>query len=137
MNQNQANLKRVVDEFIAVSNKVIGESIKNREQLEDRELDLLAQKIWDLRHFSLELMQNCRDESLWHNAEILKNLTESEIQVDGSSEKTVSLIRAADEKKRDLKDYNIRQIVSSLAKEEALREVFFEDLLEISQDLAA
>lgn len=136
MNHNQVNLKRAVDEFVSISNKVIQNAIKGQSTPSSEELDLFAQKVLDLRHFSLEMMQNCKDEDLWHNAELLKNLTESEIQIDGSPNST-TLVYAADQKKKELKDDNIRKIVRSLAKEAALREVFFEDLLEISKDLAA
>lgn len=137
MNPNQANLKKALDEFLSISNKVIQNAIKGQSNPSTEELDLFAQKVLDLRHFSVEMMRNCKDESLWHNAEILKNLTESEIQLDGSPNKTTTLVYAADQKKKELKDENIRKIVLSLAKEASLREVFFEDLLEISRDLAA
>lgn len=137
MNRNQANLKKALDEFVSISNEIIQKAIKGQSKPSTEELDLFAQKVLDLRHFSVELMQNCKDESLWHNAEIIKNLIESEIQIDGAPDYTTTLVYAADEKKKNLKDENIRKIVSSLAQEADLREVFFGDLLEISRDLAA
>ena len=137
MDRSTRDLKRIVDEFIAISIRMVKVAKTNEHDLNDNELNQLAEKIRTLRDYSSELMKTCRDESLWHNAEILKKLTEFQVQIDHQTGESTSMIQAADESKKELKNRGLRSIVISLAKEDALREVLIEDLAQISRELAA
>jgi hypothetical protein len=139
MSKHKKNLKIVIDNFIQESSETLTTAKINKKGLSHQVLESLAQKIWDLHHFAIELLENEKhlDESTRYNAIIIKDLTEAEIALNGDQENSISLLNAADETRKTHKDKMLRTLIESWAIEENLKEVLFDDLIQISKELAA
>jgi len=139
MDAHKKNLKEVIDRFIQEGSETLKTVKKNKDGLTHQVLESLAQRIWDLHHFAVELLEKEKqmDESTRYNAIIIKDLTESEIALNGDQENSISLLNAAGETKKAHKDKMLRTLIESWAVEENLKEVLFDDLIQISKELAA
>jgi hypothetical protein len=139
MDKYKQNLKSVIDSFIQEGSATLKTAKLNKKALTHQVLDSLAQRIWDLHHFAVELLEKEKhmDESTRYNAIIIKDLTESEIAFDGDQENSISLLNAAGETMQSKKDTMLRALIESWAVEENLKEVLFDDLIQISKELAA
>ena len=131
------NLKKVIDSFLTESNRICKDIESNPEKLQHRDIEVLAEKIWDLRHFAIELLGQFPDESTWYNASIIKELIDEPIEIDPDKKKKLSLIQAADLTKKKNNDLSLRMLLRSWSVEKSAREVLFSNLKEISKELTA
>lgn len=136
MDQDTRDLKEKIDLFLRDSFLTI-KKLKNTDfgsVLEDeiQEMQTISQRIWDLHHFSQKLLANHPSESNYYNAKIIKDLIEEQIGRHANS-----LIKAADLAKKNSDYKHMKAIILELAREDSAREVLFENLKEISQELAA
>ncbi len=131
------NLKKVIESFLQESNRIVNTVEKTPEKLQSRDIEVLAEKIWDLRHFALELIQQFPDESTWYNASIIKNLIDEPLEIDPDGKTKLSLLDAADLTKKSHNDRCMRNLVRSWTIEKAAREVLFSNLRDISRELTA
>lgn len=137
MDHAKQNLKRVIDTFLKENAKTLQAAERNHKKLDKRELEPLAESIWDLRHFAEELIHQKPDESTFYNAKIIKELTDESIELNMESKPKISLIQAADDVKKYDRKENLECIVQAMVDDPALREVLISNLEEMSQDLAA
>lgn len=135
MNQARQNLKKVIDAFLNQSDKTVEQVKQHQRPLSNEDFEVLAEKIWELRHFAIELLEQKPDETTWYNASIIKDVTDQPLHIDDRT--SVSLVHAASEVKRDHRIHSLETIVHALAEEDTLRNVLFEDLEQISRELAA
>lgn len=126
------SLKDMIDLFLRDSSKVIRAIKREKKSPNPDEFEEIAQRVWDLHHFSQELMEARPTESMYYNARIIKELTEERL-----GEIDASLIEAADAMKKEKNDSLMKSAVEKLAQEDKARNVLFENLEEISQELAA
>ena len=131
------NLKKVIDSFLQESNRIVTTVEKAPEKLQSRDIEVLAEKIWDLRHFALELIQQFPDESTWYNASIIKNLIDEPLEIDPDNKIKLSLLNAADLTKKNHNDRSLRNLLRTWTIEKASREVLFSNLRDISRELTA
>ncbi|MBM3192747.1 MAG: hypothetical protein FJZ59_00750 [Chlamydiae bacterium] len=131
------NLQKVIESFLSESNRIVSIVETHPEKLQGRDLEILAEKIWDLRHFSIELLNQFPDESTWYNASIIKELVDEPIAMDPNKRKKTSLIAAADLTKKSHNDKTLRHLLRSWTIEKKAREVLFSNLREISKELAS
>ncbi len=129
------NLHKVIDAFVSESNRIIQTIEKEPNQLQNRDIEVLAEKIWDLRHFALELLQQFPDESTWYNASIIKEIIDEPLEIDPDGKTKLSLLEAADLAKKMHNDRSLRSLLRSWIIETKAREVLFSNLRQISQEL--
>lgn len=122
----------MIDLFLRDSAKTIRAIKRERKNPTPEEFQELAQRVWDLHHFSMELMDARPTESIYYNARIIKELIEESL-----GEVNASLLEAADAMKKQNDESLIHRAVKKLAEEDSARTVLFENLEEISQELAA
>lgn len=131
------NLKKVIEAFLHESSRIINTVENQPEKLQARDLEIFAEKIWDLRHFAIELISQFPDESTWYNASIIKQLIDEPLDIDPDKKTHISLIQAADLAKKTHNDQTLRSLIRAWTVESAAREVLFTNLREISQELSA
>ena len=131
------NLKKVIDSFLHESTRIVKTVENEPERLQARDIEVLAEKIWDLRHFAQELIGQFPDESTWYNASIIKDLIDEPIYINPEGKSRISLIRAADLTKKSHNDKALRNLLRSWTVEKAARDVLFTNLVEISKELSA
>ncbi len=131
------NLKKVIDAFLKESKRMVHEIETRPEKLQQRDIEVLAEKIWDLRHFAIELLGQFPDESTWYNASIIKELIDEPIDIDPDKKRKLSLIQAADLTKKMHNDMSLRLLLRSWSVEKKARDVLFSNLAEISKELTA
>lgn len=131
------NLKKVIDSFLSESSRIVTTVENQPEKLQARDIEVLAEKIWDLRHFALELLHQFPDESTWYNASIIKELVDEPLAIDPDGKVRISLIEAADLAKKTSNDKTLRTLVRAWTIEKAAREVLFSNLRDISKELTA
>ncbi len=136
-NLAKKNLKKVIESFLSESSRIVATVENEPEKLQRRDLEILAEKIWDLRHFAIELLNQFPDESTWYNASIIKDLIDEPIAMDPNKRKKTSLIQAADLAKKFHNDKTLRHLLRSWTIEKTAREVLFSNLKEISKELAS
>lgn len=138
MDPANKNLKVVIDEFLAESNRVLKTMKRTGEEPKKDDLERLSKCIWDLRHFACELLEHGpSDENAFYNARIIKQIMEEPITLDRETSSAISLIDAADRVKRENQEAELQKLVSRWNNEVAMRKVFFDDLHQIAQELAA
>ncbi len=138
MNHNaKKNLKKVIDAFLHESTRIVNTAENQPDRIQARDLEIFAEKIWDLRHFALELLDQFPDESTWYNASIIKELIDEPLDIDPEGKVKVSLIQAADLAKKTRNDKTLRMLLRAWTIESAAREVLFSNLRDISRELAA
>lgn len=135
MDDAKKNLQRVIESFLSQSSKALSESSQG--QLSEEELEAFADKIWELRHFAVELLESHPDESTWYNASIIKELVEQPLVIEDETKPKKSLIQAADEIKKEHRTRTLIAVVQSLNKEPTFRDILFTNLKQISLELAA
>lgn len=136
LEEPKKNLQRVIHKFVSQMVKSI-ELCKNEPSLLSKtELDKLSERIWEMRHFAVELLEYHPEESTWYNASIVQQIVEQPILLQGSCKKT-TLIQAADYCKKQNNDACLRLIVTSWACEGAPCNVLLTNLQEISEELTA
>lgn len=131
------NLQKVIESFLSESSRIVSIAENEPEKLQGRDIEILAEKIWDLRHFSIELLNQFPDESTWYNASIIKELVDEPIALEPNKRKKTSLITAADLAKKSHNDKTLRYLIRSWTIEKKAREVLFTNLREISKELAS
>ncbi|MBS0585626.1 MAG: hypothetical protein JSR76_04930 [Verrucomicrobia bacterium] len=136
LHEPKKNLQRVIQKFLVQAVKTVDLTKRDPSLLSKQELDKLAERIWELRHYAVELLEHQPEESTWYNASIIQQIVEQPITIPGSF-KTVTLIKAADETKKANNDTLLRHVVSCWMAEDALRQVLFSNLQEISEELTA
>lgn len=136
MDEAKKNLKRVIDNFLSQAIQSLKLLKKNHGELSRDDLERLAEKIWELRHYSVELLEKQPDESTWYNASLIKDIVEQPIQLE-EGHGSLTMIQAADSAKKLQQTRPLQNIVVKWSKEYRTSEVLFEDLYEISRDLAA
>jgi len=137
MNSNKQNLKNVIDNFLSQSTKTLQLGKDNEENLNEDEIKTLAEKIWELRHFSIELLECYPDESTQYNASIIKEVVEQPIVLEDRKKPKISLVQAADAAKKNNDLRPLTLIIKALNQKPTYSETFFEDLKQISLELAA
>ncbi len=131
------NLKKVIESFLAESSRIVTTVENQPEKLQARDIEVLAEKIWDLRHFALELMAQFPDESTWYNASIIKELIDEPLAIDPDGKTSISLIQAADHAKKAHNDKTLRTLIRAWTIEKKARDVLFSNLRDISKELTA
>ena len=131
------NLQKVIESFLSESSRIVSIAENEPEKLQGRDIEILAEKIWDLRHFSIELLNQFPDESTWYNASIIKELVDEPIALEPNKRKKTSLITEADLAKKSHNDKTLRYLIRSWTIEKKAREVLFTNLREISKELAS
>ena len=131
------NLKKVLEAFLTDSSRILNTAENQPDKLQTRDFEILAERIWDLRHFALELLEQFPDESTWYNASIIKELIDEPIEIDPDGKARISLIQAADLAKRMHNDKNLRMLLRSWIIDVSAREVLFSNLKQISRELIA
>jgi hypothetical protein len=129
------NLHKVIDSFLAETSRIVETIEKQPNLLQNRDIEVLAEKIWDLRHFALELLQQFPDESTWYNASIIKEITDEPLEIDPDGKTKISLLEAADLAKKMHNDRSLRSLLRAWTIEAKAREVLFSNLRQISQEL--
>ena len=129
------NLKKGIESFLAESSRIVATVENQPERLQNRDIEVLAEKIWDLRHFALELLHQFPDESTWYNASIIKELIDEPLEIDPDGKAKFSLIEAADLAKKSHNDKTLRTLVRAWTIEKKAREVLFSNLRDISKEL--
>lgn len=137
MGNAKNNLKKVVDNFISQSAKTLNLLKQNHGQLGKEELDRLAERIWELRHYSVELLDQHPDETSWYNASLIKDIVEQPLEIDYVSHTGTTLIQAADSTKKFNQTRTMLAVVHYWSENARETEILFEDLKQISQELAA
>lgn len=132
MEEESKSLKDMIDLFLRDSAKTIRTVKRGEKNLDTKELEEVAQRIWDLHYFAKQLIEVRPTESLYYNARIIKEIVEEKLK-----EVDTSLLGAADALKKESNDKPIRIAIEKLASEDRARTVLFENLEEISQELAA
>ncbi len=131
-------LQREIKSFINLTNSLIDKAQIGEEFVNNTEFLKFAEKIWDLHHFSKELLQKEHlDESVLYNARIIKNLIETPLYASSTNKESCSLIIAADRLKYDGSITSIKSIMHNLIKDSISSEVLLDDLMVIYKDLAA
>lgn len=137
-NEHAKYLQREIKEFINSTHTLINKAHAGEGFVNNAELSRFAEKIWDLHHFSQELLQNENlDESVMYNARIVQDLTETPIYASSSDKESCSLVSAADQVKHDGEFTPIKSIMNNLIKDDISSEVLFDDLMVIYKELAA
>jgi hypothetical protein len=129
------NLKKGIESFLKESSRIVKTVENEPERLQSRDIEVLAEKIWDLRHFALELIKEFPDESTWYNASIIKELIDEPLEIDPDGKAKISLIQAADLAKKLNNDRSLRTLVRAWTIEKKARDVLFSNLREISNEL--
>ncbi len=131
------NLKKGIESFLTESSRIVATVENQPERLQNRDIEVLAEKIWDLRHFALELLHQFPDESTWYNASIIKELIDEPLEIDPDGKAKISLIQAADLTKKSHNDKTLRTLIRAWTIEKKAREVLFSNLRDISKELTA
>ena len=131
------NLRRVIEAFLQESTRIVATAENHPEQLKSSDLQILAERIWDMRHFSIELLDQLPDESTWYNAAIIKQLIDEPLDIDPDGKEQISLIQAADYTKNLRNDQTLRMLLRAWTIEREARDVLFSNLRHISRELAA
>lgn len=138
MNHNaKQNLKKVIESFLQESSRIVNTVENQPDKLQSRDLEVLAEKIWDLRHFALELLDQLPDESTWYNASIIKELIDEPLEIDPDGKAKYSLIQAADLAKKAHNDKTLRMLLRAWTIEKEAKDILFSNLRQISKELAA
>ena len=136
--ENSNYLCREIKEFIDAMHGMMEKAKGDESQVDEDSLQSFADKIWNLNHFSTQLLNSSDvDESITYNARIIKDLTESPIYINAQSNETCSLVHAADHLKREQEFSKIKTIISNLIKDQIASEVLVDDLMLIYKELAA
>ncbi len=132
MDQINQALKEKIDLFLKESLKTIKKAKANHSPLSQNEIEKISQRICELHDCAKELLSTRPAESTYYNAKIIKDLVEEKF-----GQNQTSLLEAADAMKTQSKQEPLKAIITVLARDDAAREVFFEDLKDISDELAA
>ena len=136
--EKTTNLRREIKDFINTTHFLIHKIQSDNSEVLEKDLTCFAEKIWQLNHFSIELLNSKNlDESLLYNARILKDLTESPIYHTPESKQGCSLVNAADYLIKEKEFSKIKTIMGNLISNESASEVLFDDLMVIYKELAA
>ena len=136
--ENVKYLQREIKSFINLTNSLMNKADIGEEFVNHTEFLKLAQKIWDLHHFSKELVQKKNiEESVLYNARIIQDLVETPIYSANRDKNSCSLIRAADQLKNEGQVTPLKSIMHNLIQDSIASEVLFDDLMAIYKDLAA
>jgi len=136
--ENADYLRREIKEFINVTHYLIDKVQRHNNEVQEKELNSFAEKIYQLNHFSTLLLQAPGvDESVLYNARIIKDLTETPLYDNTGSKDGCSLLKAADHLIKENECSKIKSIMGNLISNETASEVLFDDLMVIYKELAA
>jgi hypothetical protein len=128
-------LKKLLDRFMAQVEKSIAIYQKDPDQLNNEEIAKLALRIWELRHFSEELLTKPINETLRYNAKIILRVIDQPIFQELG--KTTSLISAADQSKRENRAEKLKTLIHEMIINGEAKEILFDDLRTLGRELSA
>lgn len=130
-------LRNELKEFIKSTKGIMDDKDSEMDQ-EEKALTHFAERVWNLHHFSLELLnEKNTHEDIKYNARIIKDLTEATIYHGPTSKDSCSLVSAADSLKKNKEFTAIRNIMSNFIKDQIATEVLLDNLSVIYKELAA
>lgn len=129
------HLKKLLDRFMAQVEKSIALYRKDPAGLNNEEVAKLALRIWELRHFSEELLTKPIDETLRYNASIILRVIDQPIFQELG--KTTSLISAADHSKREHRAGELKTLIREMIINSEEKEILFDDLRTLARELCA
>ncbi len=132
MDQMSKALKEKLDLFLKESLRSIKKTKTHHAELSHQEIDALSQRINELHHCARDLLSTRPSESIYYNAKIIKEMIEQRFGKDGNS-----LLKAANTTNEQIKQETLKSLIQVLAEKDAEREVFFDNLKDISNELAA
>ena len=132
MDPKSKALKEKIDLFIQDSLKTIKKAKRNHSEINEKEANALSKRIYELYRSANALLATRPSESNYYNAKMIKDLIEQKF---GQNKK--SLLDAANKATRLAKPEALESIIRTLAEKDEAREIFFSDLQDISDDLAA
>jgi len=131
-------LKDLLNRFMAQTEKAITLYRRDPNLLTNDELAKLALRIWELRHFTEELLTKPIDETLRYNVAIILRVIDQPIfQQIGFAAKTTSMIAAADRAKKDHRPEELKNLVRAMLSRGEEKEMLFDDLRDICRELSA
>ncbi|MCH9617025.1 MAG: hypothetical protein SP4CHLAM5_06510 [Chlamydiia bacterium] len=134
---NSNFLRDELKEFINTT-KVMIDSKHSAADEEEQALTNFAERVWNLNHFSLQLLnEKNAPEDAHYNARIIKDLTEATIYHGPTASDSCSLMTAADRLKKDKEFTAIKNIMSNFIKDQIAAEVLLDNLSVIYKELAA
>lgn len=131
-------LRQHLKTFLSQMDHVIMLYRKNPTEVSSENLAKLAVAIWELRHFTEELLkEKSIDESLRINAEIILNVVDQPVFKEMKKENATSLITAADQAQKDRRDENLKYFIREFIIKGEEKEILFDDLKTIATELTA
>jgi integrase len=131
-------LRNLLSRFMAQVEKSISLYRQSPNLLSNDELAKLALRIWELRHFTEELLTQPVDETTRYNIAIILRVIDQPIfQQLGFTAKTTSLIAAADRAKKEHRPEELKHLIRDMISHSDQKETLFDDLRDIARELSA
>lgn len=128
------SLSKSLNEFLTESEKLLHLLNSGKTKLTVQDLEPLAHKTMELRTLTLQMMREHLDEESFYNAEIVKETLELPLSLQG---RRISFLEAADLALKHQDISVLKMILHAWHFDRSHFEVFYTDLRQIAQELAA